>query len=449
MGIAGAGMSALALIARRRGVQITGCDQEPGGAQDLVAMGVPVSKGHDPSHVDGARAVVVTAAVPRDHPEVERARALGIPVIRRADALGEAVAGGTVVAIAGTHGKTTTTVMVTEGLAAAGRNPTGLVGGRVAGWGGNARQGGADLFVVEADEYDKAFLSLRPTVAVVNNVEPDHLECYGSVAALEAAFVEFAGHAKRVIASAEDPGAQRVAAALTVPVWTVGTEKGDVRIRDAHFSPTGSTARVTLPNGDAVAVSLQVPGAHNVRNAATALAAVHAVGANVRSAAAALAEFTGVARRFERLGEANGVMVVDDYAHHPTEVAATLAGARQAFPDRRIVAVFQPHLYSRTAVHGVALGQALAAADLVVVAPIYGAREAPMPGVTSDVVVKAARAAGAETIAVADRAVLTAQVAERLQAGDLLLMMGAGDVTRVGPEILASRRGAARERAPR
>lgn len=449
MGIAGAGMSALALIAKRRGVQITGCDQDPSGAQDLVALGVPVSRGHDPSHLEGARAMVVTAAIPPNHPEVERARILGIPVIRRADALGEAVAGGTVVAIAGTHGKTTTTVMVTEGLAAAGRNPTGLVGGRVAGWGGNARQGSSELFVVEADEYDKAFLSLQPTVAVVNNVEPDHLECYGSVEALEGAFAEFAGRAQRVIASADDPGARRVVHGLKVPVWTVGTDSGDVRIQDAHFSATGSTARVKLPNGDAVALTLQVPGAHNVRNAGVALAAVHAVGANVRSAAAALAEFRGVARRFERLGEVDGVMVVDDYAHHPTEVAATLAGARQAFPDRRVVAVFQPHLYSRTAAHGKALGQALAAADVAVVAPIYGAREAPMAGVTSDLVIDAARAAGADVVKVADRARLTADVAALLQPGDLLLTMGAGDVTRVGPEILTKSRSAGRERAPR
>lgn len=453
MGIAGAGMSALALIAKRRGVVITGCDQDPGaaggGAQDLVALGVPVWAGHDAAHLEGARAVVVTAAIPRDHPEIERARELGIPVIRRADALGQAVAGGTVVAIAGTHGKTTTTVMVTEGLAAAGRNPTGLVGGRVAGWGGNARQGGSDLFVVEADEYDKAFLSLAPTVAVVNNVEPDHLECYGSVEALEAAFAQFAGSARRVITSAEDPGAQRVARALRVPVWTVGTERGDVRIREAHFDARGSTARVTLPNGDAVALTLQVPGAHNVRNAGVALAAVHAVGANVRSAAAALAEFRGVARRFDRLGDADGVTVVDDYAHHPTEVAATLAGARQAFPDARIVAVFQPHLYSRTAAHGRALGEALAAADLAVVAPIYGAREAPLEGVTSDLVVQAAQATGVETVAVADRQQLTAAVAALLQPGDLLLTMGAGDVTRVGPEILALRRSRGRERAAR
>src|SRR2546423_3086021 len=179
MGIAGAGMSGLALLAKEQGVTITGCDNDPTGAADLAALGVEIWRGHDPEHVAGARALVVTAAVPGDHPELKRARALGVPVVRRADALSQAVAGGTVVAVAGTHGKTTTTVMVTEALAAAGRDPTGLAGGRVARWGGNARMGGRDLYVVEADEFDRAFLSLAPSVAVVNNVEAHHLECYG------------------------------------------------------------------------------------------------------------------------------------------------------------------------------------------------------------------------------------------------------------------------------
>src|SRR5439155_342904 len=254
-------------------------------------------------------------------------------------ALGQAVAGGLVVAVAGTHGKTTTTVMVTEALAAAGRDPTGLAGGRVARWGGNARLGGSALYVVEADEYDRAFLSLAPTVAVVNNVEADHLECYGgSVAALE--------------------------------------------------------------------------------------------------------RFSGVARRFERVGEARGVMIVDDYAHHPTEVLATLAAARQTFPRRRVVAVFQPHLFSRTALHGEALGRALASADVVVVAPIYGAREQPLPGVTADLVAQGAARAGAATVAVRDRAALVDSVAERLRPGDVVFTLGAGDVTRVGPELLRQLGGA-------
>jgi len=445
MGIAGAGMSGLALLARQQGVSITGCDNDPSGAADLAALGVEIWRGHDAGHVVGARALVVTAAVPGDHPELERARALGVPVVRRADALSQAVAGGTVVAVAGTHGKTTTTVMVTEALAAAGRDPTGLAGGRVARWGGNARVGGRELYVVEADEFDRAFLSLVPTVAVVNNVEADHLECYGgSVAALEDAFAEFAGRARRAIVGADDPGAARVAARLAVPVWRVGLGAGvDVRIADPALSERGSTARIELPGGRALALRLQVPGLHNLRNAAAALAVVHELGADLGRALAALADFSGVGRRFERVGEARGVTVVDDYAHHPTEVEATLAAARQAFPRRRVVAVFQPHLFSRTALHGEALGRALAAADVVVVAPIYAAREAPLAGVSAELVARGAARAGATTIAVRERAGLTERVVETVRAGDVVFTLGAGDITRVGPELLARLRNAA------
>ena len=449
MGIAGAGMSGLALLARQQGATITGCDNDPSGAADLAALGVEIWRGHDPGHVVGARALVVTAAVPGDHPELERARALGVPVVRRADALSQAVAGGTVVAVAGTHGKTTTTVMVTEALAAAGRDPTGLAGGRVATWGGNARVGGRELYVVEADEFDRAFLSLEPTVAVVNNVEADHLECYGgSVATLEDAFAEFAGRARRAIVGTDDAGAARVAARLAVPVWRLGLGGGagagagggagvDVRIIDPALGERGSTARIELPGGRALALRLRVPGLHNLRNAAAALAVVHELGADLERALAALAEFGGVGRRFERVGEARGVTVMDDYAHHPTEVAATLAAARQAFPRRRVVAVFQPHLFSRTALHGEALGRALAAADVVVVAPIYAAREQPLAGVSADLVARGAAGAGATTIAVRERAGLTERVVETVRAGDVVFTLGAGDITRVGPELLA------------
>jgi len=440
MGIAGAGMSGLALLAKEQGVAITGCDNDPTGAADLAASGVEIWRGHDPGHVAGARALVVTAAVPGDHPELKRARALGIPVVRRADALSQAVAGGTVVAVAGTHGKTTTTVMVTEALAAAGRDPTGLAGGRVASWGGNARVGGRELYVVEADEFDRAFLSLAPTVAVVNNVEADHLECYdGSVAALEQAFAQFASRARRVIAGGDDAGAQRVMAAVRAPVWRVGLgADADVRITQLELDEKGSTARIDLPGGGgrALTLRLRVPGLHNVRNAAAALAVAHELGADLDRGLAALAEFTGVGRRFERVGEARGVTVIDDYAHHPTEVQATLAAARQAFPRRRVVAVFQPHLFSRTALHGDALGRALAAADVVVVAPIYGAREQPIPGVSAALVARGAVRAGATTVALRERATLTERVAERVQAGDVVFTLGAGDITRVGPELL-------------
>lgn len=431
-------MSALALLARRRGVPVSGCDNDTSGAADLEALGVPVWRGHDPAHLDQARAVVVTAAVPKDHPELARAHERGLPVVRRADALGAVVRGATVVAVAGTHGKTTTTAMTTQALVAAGRDPTGLVGGRIAEWGGNARIGGTSLYVVEADEFDKAFLSLAPSVAVINNVEADHLECYGGrVEELEAAFVQFARGAQRAIVGTDDPGAARVATQLSIPVWRVGTATDcDVRISDVAQGPEGSRATLSLPGMRSLSLRLRLPGLHNVRNAAAALAVVRALDADLERAAAALSEFSGAARRFERVGEAQGVTVIDDYAHHPSEVRATLGAARQAFPGRRVVAVFQPHLFSRTALHGDALGRELAAADQVVVAPIYAAREQPLPGVTAELVMAGARAAGARPVT-AERASLADRVAELVRPGDVVLTLGAGDVTRVGRDLLA------------
>jgi UDP-N-acetylmuramate--alanine ligase len=324
------------------------------------------------------------------------------------------------------------------------------VGGRIAAWGGNARIGDPSLYVVEADEFDKAFLSLTPTIAVINNVEADHLECYGgSVAELEAAFVQFARGAQRAIVGGDDAGAARIAAALDVPVWRFGTgADSEVRITDVVQGPDGSQANVALPGAATVALRLRVPGLHNLRNAVAALAVVRALDADLGRATAALAEFGGVARRFERVGELGGVTVIDDYAHHPSEVRATLLAARQAFPSRRLVAVFQPHLYSRTALHGDALGRELAAADLVVVAPIYAAREQPLPGVTAALVAHGARAAGKEALTI-EREALARRVADEVQAGDVVLTMGAGDVTQVGRELLGllERRETAKERS--
>jgi UDP-N-acetylmuramate--alanine ligase len=437
MGIAGAGMSGLALIARRRGVGVSGCDTDPSGAADLVAMGAQVRQGHDPAHINGVRAVVVTAAVPADHPELARARALGVLVVPRKEALAELVKGGRTIGIAGTHGKSTTTVMTTEALAAAGLAPTGLAGGRVEGWGGNARSGDDRIFVVESDEYDKAFLALSPSIAVVNNIEADHLECYGSMASLEDAFATFAGRAERVLAGADDPGAQRMAARLGRKVWRFGLGEAEIRITEVEQRATGSRATIVLADGRRVPLRLRVPGLHNLRNATAALGVVAALDAPLEPAVAALAAYGGLGRRFERLGEINGVSVVDDYAHHPTELVATLAAARQAFPGRRLVAVFQPHLYSRTALHGAAMGEALAAADMVIVADVYGAREQAMPGVTGALVADAARRAGAETVFEPVRARLTDRVQEVMRSGDVVLTLGAGDVTRVGRELVA------------
>ncbi len=437
VGIGGAGMSALALIARRRGVAVSGCDTDPTGAADLSAMDVPVLKGHDPSHLEGVRAVVVTAAVPPEHPELVRARALGVPIVPRKEALAGLIGGARSVAVSGTHGKTTTTVMATEALTAAGLSPTGIAGGRVNVWGGNARLAGDSLFVVEADEYDKAFLTLHPTIAIVNNVEPDHLECYGSVEALEAAFVEFAGRASTAIVSADDPGARRVSGRLRNTVLRFGfAPDADIAISGVQQRSDVTEARVTWKDGRSLPVRLAVPGVHNLRNAVAALGAVAVLGGDLGMAANALEAFQGVGRRFERLGEHGGVALVDDYAHHPSELEATLSAARQAYPGRRLVAVFQPHLYSRTAEHWQAMGRALAAADRVIVTEVYAAREQPIPGVSGKQVADAAATAGADTSFEPVRSDLGRHVMAALRAGDVVLTLGAGDITRVGPELV-------------
>ncbi len=444
MGIAGAGMSALALIAMHRGVSVTGCDNDLSGAADVLERGVAVSPGHDAGHVVGSRAVVHTAAVDPGHPELAAARAAGIPVLKRAAALQQAIGGGRTVAIAGTHGKTTTTVMTALALEAVGMDPTALVGGRVSQWNGNARFGRSDIYVVEADEYDRSFLELHPGIAVVNNVEADHLECYGSMASLEAAFAEFAGRADTILVGADDGGANRVARATDKPVWRVGlAPDADIRLSDIERSETLSIARVRLPDGASVRVGLPVPGLHNLRNAAMAIGIAHALGQDVAVAAEALRDYSGVARRFDVLGTERGVTVVDDYAHHSTEVAVTLAAGRQRFPNRRLVVVFQPHLFSRTREQAPALGIVLSTADLVVVTDIYPAREKPIRGVTGKLVAKAADSAGAAVEWVPDIADLPAALSEIVRDGDVVLTLGAGDITKVGPELLNRLAGAA------
>ena len=437
VGIGGAGMSALALVALRRGIGVTGSDADVTGVGDLVARGAVVLPGSAAALIDGARAVVVSAAIPAHHPDLVRARELGVPLVPRKEALSGLIGAATSVAIAGTHGKTTTTVMTTEALIGAGLDPTGLAGGRVESWGGNARMGGTEVFVVEADEYDQAFLALRPTIAVINNVEPDHLECYGSVDAMEAAYVRFAGPASRVLIGNDGPGSDRVASGFDAGrVWRFGPGAVGIRVDAIEAGPDGTRAVVRFPDAASVPLRLAVPGLHNLRNATAALGAVHALGGDRRRAADALAEFRGVGRRFERVGEVAGVTIVDDYAHHPTELAATIAAARQAFPGRRLVAVFQPHLYSRTALHADAMGAALGGADLALVTDVYGAREAPVPGVTGALVADAARGHGVRVVYQPDRGALAATVAEQARAGDVIVTMGAGDVTRVGRELL-------------
>ncbi|WP_075071462.1 UDP-N-acetylmuramate--L-alanine ligase [Gemmatimonas phototrophica] len=443
VGIAGAGMSALAELLARRGVIIQGTDANPGGAPDLAKYGITVRE-HDAAMVAAARALVYSSAIPVSHPEMVAARAAGIPVIRRAEALADAVSGGTLVGIAGTHGKTTTTVMTTEALVSAGHDPTGVVGGRVGLWGGNLRLGGK-TFVVEADEYDRSFLALEPEVAVVLNVEADHLDIYRDLDDITRAFEMYLSPARALVRCADDAGAMSlrvassrevIAYSATAPGTAPSAHAGDARlIADALVLDTAGSRFTVRFDGEALGdVQLAVPGVHNVRNALAAIGAGLALGATVPAMAPGLAAFRGVERRFQRLGSERGIEVVDDYAHHPTEVQATIAAARHAFPGRRLVLAFQPHLYSRTRDLQVEFADALSAADVLMLCDIYGAREQPEPGVTSALIGN--RVSPSVLRWQGPRADAAAAAYGMVQEGDVVVTMGAGDITRTGPELL-------------
>jgi len=438
MGIAGAGMSALAELFRHRGVTVTGCDIAPDAAADLGRQGISVTTGHDPAHIDGMRAVVVTSAVPKDHPELARARQMGVPIVRRAEALGEAVAGADVVAVAGTHGKTTTTVMTTEALAAAGASPTGLAGGRVAAWQGNLRIGSQKLFVVEADEYDRSFLALTPTVAVITNVETDHLDVYADLADIRGAFEQFLSPARAVVACADDRGSATLDVPPKVDLLSYGIANDAARLSAHELLSVEGRLRflVRLDGAEIGELALHVPGMHNVRNALAAVGSGIALGATLEAMRGGLESFEGVDRRFQRLGAVRGVQVVDDYAHHPTEITATLDAARAAFPGRRLIAAFQPHLFTRTRDFADAFGVALARADLVFLTEIYPAREQPLPGVTSALVADALKRAGHAAEWIGDRGALADAIVSVARDGDVVLTLGAGDITQTGTELL-------------
>lgn len=437
IGIAGAGMSALAELLARRGAKVAGTDANPTGAPDLATLGIAVHA-HDAALVQQARAVVYSSAIPSSHPEMEAARRLGLPLVRRAEALAEAVSGGTLVGISGTHGKTTTTVMTTEALASAGRDPTGVVGGRVGLWGGNLRLGG-DTYVVESDEYDRSFLALSPDVAVVLNVEADHLDIYRDLDDITRAFEQFITPARVVVRCADDAGAMalRVRSSSEIIAYSASTPSSpDARLvaRDVVFDATGAHFDVVFDGELLGRVQLAVPGLHNVRNALAAIGAGLALGLTVPAMTAGLAAFRGVERRFQRLGAVRGIEVVDDYAHHPTEVQATLAAARLAFPARRLVLAFQPHLYSRTRDLQHEFADALNGADALFLCDIYGAREAPDPTVTSALI--AMRIAADRLQWQGARTECAAALRDFVREGDVVITMGAGDITRTGSELL-------------
>ncbi|WP_331447480.1 UDP-N-acetylmuramate--L-alanine ligase [Streptomyces xanthochromogenes] len=446
IGIGGAGMSGIAKILAQRGAEVAGSDaKESATAEALRALGATVHIGHAAGHLaDDATCVVVSSAIRADNPELTRAAELSVPVVHRSDALASLMGGLRAIAVAGTHGKTTTTSMLAVALTELGLDPSYAIGGDLEGPGTNARHGEGDIFVAEADESDRSFQKYDPEVAIVLNVELDHHANYASMDEIYDSFEIFVGKVRpggTLVISADQPGAveltRRVRDLSSLNVVTYGeSETADVRVH--KVTPRGLTSEVTvLLNGKFLTFTVSVPGRHYAHNAVAALAAGVALGIPAHNLASALGKYTGVKRRLQLKGEAKGVQVIDSYAHHPTEMTADLEAMRGAAADARLLVVFQPHLFSRTQELGKEMGQALALADLSVVLDIYPAREDPVPGVTSELIIDAARAAGATVTAVHDKETVPDVVAGMAAPGDLVLTMGAGDVTDLGPAILA------------
>jgi len=437
VGAGGAGMSAIASVLAAMGHSVTGSDLKasPTGER-LRAAGITVTIGHRAEAVGEAELVTVSSAVADDNPEVVEARRRHIPVLRRASMLRAIAATRRCVAVAGTHGKTTTTSMLSLVLVEAGLHPSFLVGGDVNEIGTNALWDDGEWLVLEADESDGTFLALDPEVAVVTNIEADHLDHYGGMAALEAAFDRFAASAGATVVVGSDDARAAAVGARHGGV-SVGTSAGSTyRIIDVAMGREGVAFVLEHEGARLGRVTLPVPGAHNAQNAAVAMVAAMAAGASFDDGVRAMARFAGVSRRFEWRGEAGGVRFVDDYAHLPTEVAATIDAAR-AGDWGRVVAVFQPHRYSRTAALGAAFADAFVGADVVVVTDVFAAGERPVPGVSGRLVADAVMAAhpGADVTYVAGRRELRRHLAGVLRAGDVCLTLGAGDITSLADEL--------------
>ncbi len=446
VGIGGAGMSGIARIMLARGVSVSGTDSAASAALcELAALGARVHVGHAAAHLGDADTLVMSSAIRQDNPELAEARRRGIRVLHRAAALASLTLGRRLIAVTGTHGKTTTTSMITTVLREAGADPGYMIGGILAATGTGAADGAGPDFVAEADESDGSFLMLSPDAAVITNVEADHLDNYGTAEAYRASFGAFLARITPgglLVTSADDPGARELAGQARgrgLRVRTYGeSAAADYRVRGAlargmrtTFSVSGHPGPFGNIDCD---IRLEVPGRHNALNAAAAFAAATELGIAPRQAAQALARYRGTARRLEPKGEAGGVRVLDTYAHHPTELAADLRAARAIADGGRVVAVFQPHLYSRTRIFAAEFGAALGLADEVVVLDVYAAREDPEPGVSGDLVAAAVPGGAARYVpSLEDVPRVVAAIAA---PGDLVLTMGAGDVTRLGPLVL-------------
>ena len=435
IGIGGVGMSAVARIMVARGVPVSGTDaKDLPVMHDLASAGARIAVGYHQNNLADAQTIVAGSAIRADNPELAAARAAGLPVLHRSEALAATMAGHRVVTVAGTHGKSTTTSMIAVLLKEAGVDPSFAIGANVPALGVNAAHGNSDIFVAEADESDGSFLNYRPLIAVVTNVEADHLDHYGTPEAVFASFDNFAALLPAdgvLLACADDAGAralaERTASQGTTRVLTYGTsDDAGIRLFD------GGPGDVSVAVGDKVhRVELQVPGRHNALNAAAAFAVAVELGVEPEAAAAALGHFTGASRRFELKGQGRGVRVYDDYAHHPTEVRAALSAARSVAGGNKVHVLFQPHLFSRTREFAKEFAEALDAADTALILDIYAAREDPVPGVTSALI--ADQLATGRLVAAGEAVDALAAVAHD---GDVVLTVGAGDVTAYGPVIV-------------
>lgn len=436
-------MSGIALVLHQRGIGVTGSDlKDSRYSRALVAAGVPVHIGHGAANLGEPEVVVISSAIPVKNPELAAARERGIEVWPRARMLAHLAEDRRTIAVAGTHGKTTTSSMVATMLNRMGEEPTFLIGGEVDGFATNAVNGAGDHYVVEADESDGSFVYLDPYIAVVTNIEADHLDHYSGIEEIEQTFAEFMTRTAKdgaLVVCGDDARLVEIARGCGPRVITYGfSEDCDVRCTVSNGNGMGSHFEVRLPNGGLLHCSTQVPGAHNISNATAALAVAYVLELDLSAACQALATFTGVRRRFDLVGEVGGVTVVDDYAHHPTEVAAVLGAARGLGYDR-IWALFQPHRYSRTQALGADFGRSFSDADRVVLMDVYSAGEAPIPGVGGNTLLThlldyqpRARAAY-----LPHRLDVVPYLAALVRPGDLVLTIGAGDVTAIGPELVA------------
>ena len=443
VGIGGIGMSGIAEFLHNQGFTISGSDlNRTEVTEHLISKGITIHEGHNPDLVNDMDVVVKSSAVTNDNPEISAALAKNIPVIRRAEMLAEIMRMSYGIAIAGTHGKTTTTSLVGLVLKVAQLDPTVIVGGKVKNFGSNNVMGAGKFIVVEADEYDRSFLSLTPIIAGITNIEADHLDCYENLDDIKRAFTGYANTVPFfgcIVACIDDHGVQSIIPFLNKRIITYGiSEQANLRAENIVMRDFTSEFEVIFNSQIMGKINLNIPGYHNIQNALQAIAIAIELDIDFSVIKKALDSFTGVYRRFELKGETNDILVYDDYAHHPTEIIATLKGIRES-TSRRTIAIFQPHLFTRTRDFYQDFGSSFFASDILIVTPIYPAREKPLPGITSEMITKAAIQAGHQNVTcIYKNEDIVPYLRSVIKDGDLIITLGAGDIYKYGENLLKS-----------